>query len=133
MDFDLLAAWLDDGDEIDCGGVSIRALATPGHTRGHVCFEIPEEDLLLRGDHVLPRISPSIAYEREPAQLSLLSYLSPLRLVAERPDLQMLPAHGTADLTPGSARALELLGERLEVTTSLVHQAARPRTRSPVR
>ncbi|GAB2869571.1 MBL fold metallo-hydrolase [Nocardioides pacificus] len=127
MDFDLPAAWLDDDQVIDCGGVSIRTLATPGHTRGHVCFEIPEEGFLLTGDHVLPRISPSIAYEREPDPLSLLSYLSSLRLVAERPDLRMMPAHGAIDLARGSSstRAAELLEhhrERLEVITSLVRQ-----------
>ncbi|TWG89679.1 glyoxylase-like metal-dependent hydrolase (beta-lactamase superfamily II) [Nocardioides sp. J9] len=125
MDFDLPAAWLDDGDVIDCGGVSIRALATPGHTRGHVCFEVPESGFLLTGDHVLPRISPSIAYEREPDPLSLLSYLSSLRLVAERPELRLLPAHGAVDTEPGSAatRARELLqhhAERLELITGLV-------------
>ncbi|WP_183097298.1 MBL fold metallo-hydrolase [Nocardioides pelophilus] len=125
MDFGLPAAWLDDDDVIECGGVNIHVIATPGHTRGHVCFEIPEEGLLLTGDHVLPRISPSIAYEREPDALSLISYLSSLRLVAERPDLRMLPAHGPADLAVGSSRtrALELLehhGTRLDVITSLV-------------
>lgn len=125
MDFDLPAGWLDDGDVVDCGGVGIRVMATPGHTRGHVCLEILGEDLLLTGDHVLPRISPSIAYEREPDPLSLLSYLASLRLVTAQPRLRMLPAHGPVDALPGSARtrALELIEhhrERLAVIAALV-------------
>lgn len=124
MDFDLPAAWLDDGDEIDLGGLTVRALATPGHTRGHVCFEIAEQELLLTGDHVLPRITPSIAYERAPSPDSLTAYLGSLRLVADLPEHRMLPAHG---LIGGSAasRAAELIThheERLEVIRALVEQ-----------
>lgn len=122
MDFDLPAAWLDDGAVIDLGGLSVRALATPGHTRGHVCFEIVEEQLLLTGDHVLPRITPSIAYEREPSPDSLTAYLGSLRLVSDLPQHRMLPAHGTiAGLA--APRAEELIAhhaERLRVIRELV-------------
>lgn len=124
MDFDLPAAWLDDGDEIDLGGLTVRALATPGHTRGHVCFEVVEEQVLLTGDHVLPRITPSIAYERAPSPDSLTAYLGSLRLVADLPAHRMLPAHGALG---GSAaeRAAELIThheERLEVIRALVER-----------
>lgn len=116
MDFELPAAWLDDGDELDLGGLRVRVLATPGHTRGHVCLQV-EPDLLLTGDHVLPRITPSIAYEREPSAHSLASYLGSLRLVADLPEARMLPAHGQIG---GSAavRARELVAhhdDRLDV------------------
>ncbi|WP_183093166.1 MBL fold metallo-hydrolase [Nocardioides stalactiti] len=122
MDFDVPAAWIDDAEVIDLGGTTIRAVATPGHTRGHVCFEVTEDHLLLTGDHVLPRITPSIAYEREPDRRSLTSYLSSLRIVTEMPRHQMLPAHGAVG---GAAadRAAELIQhheERLEVIRDLV-------------
>jgi len=122
MDFELPDGWIDDGDELDLGGVTVRSLATPGHTRGHVCFEVVEEQLLLTGDHVLPRITPSIAYEREPDRHSLISYLGSLRLVADLPEHQMLPAHGSIQ---GSAavRAAELAehhDDRLAVITDLL-------------
>jgi glyoxylase-like metal-dependent hydrolase (beta-lactamase superfamily II) len=122
MDFDLPAAWIDDGDEADLGGLVVRALATPGHTRGHVCFEIVGADLLLTGDHVLPRITPSIAYEREPSATALASYLGSLRLVADLPDARMLPAHGTIGDSAG-VRAKELVAhheDRLDVIADLV-------------
>ncbi|NIQ60324.1 MAG: MBL fold metallo-hydrolase, partial [Gammaproteobacteria bacterium] len=34
-----------DGDEIEVGGVSIRALATPGHTHESVCYRCGERAL----------------------------------------------------------------------------------------
>ncbi|GAB2972299.1 MBL fold metallo-hydrolase [Nocardioides montaniterrae] len=122
MDFDLPAAWIDDDETFDLGGLSVRALATPGHTRGHVCFEVPEQDLLLTGDHVLPRITPSIAYEREPDPASLTSYLDSLRIVTELPHARMLPAHGEPTST-AATRAHELIShhdDRLAVVRELV-------------
>ncbi|MFC7504942.1 MBL fold metallo-hydrolase [Nocardioides sp. CPCC 206347] len=122
MAFDLPAGWIDDGDGFDLGGLTVRALATPGHTRGHVCFEIVGEDLLLSGDHVLPRITPSIAYEREPSADSLTSYLGSLRLVADLSEARLLPAHGAIG-DSAALRAKELIthhDERLDVIRDLV-------------
>jgi glyoxylase-like metal-dependent hydrolase (beta-lactamase superfamily II) len=122
MDFEMPSDWIDDGDELDLGGVTLRSIATPGHTRGHVCFEVVEERLLLTGDHVLPRITPSIAYEREPDRHSLITYLGSLRLVADLPEHRMLPAHGSVDGT-AAARARELVrhhDERLDLIFGLL-------------
>jgi len=126
MDFEMPSGWIDDGDELDLGDLTVRSLATPGHTRGHVCFEVVEEQLLLTGDHVLPRITPSIAYEREPDRRSLVSYLGSLRLVADLPQHRMLPAHGSVDGSidgSAAARATELVqhhDERLDVILDLL-------------
>lgn len=123
MDFSLPAHWIDDGDVFDLGGLTVRALATPGHTRGHVCFEIAEQELLLTGDHVLPHITPSVAYEREPDPRSLASYLDSLRLVAARPTLRMLPAHRAVDGF-ASDRARELIGHHDERLAAIVEHVA---------
>jgi glyoxylase-like metal-dependent hydrolase (beta-lactamase superfamily II) len=122
MDFEMPSSWIDDGDEVDLGDLTIRSIETPGHTRGHVCFEVVEDQLLLTGDHVLPRITPSIAYEREPDTHSLVSYLTSLRLIADLPEHRMLPAHGAIEGTAAS-RATELVqhhDERLEVIVDLI-------------
>lgn len=116
--------WLDDGDHIDCGGIDLVLRATPGHTRGHVVYEDRQAGITFTGDHILPRITPSIALERAPEALPLRSYLSSLELFLDLPDATMLPAHG--DLTPSvKARAEALLDhhrDRLEV--ALDHVAA---------
>lgn len=114
--------WLDDGDEIDCGGVTLTARATPGHTRGHVVYQDRQADIAFTGDHILPRITPSIAMERAPQDLPLRSYLASLKLFLNLPDATMLPAHGA--VTPSvKTRAEELLDhhrDRLDMIQGLV-------------
>jgi glyoxylase-like metal-dependent hydrolase (beta-lactamase superfamily II) len=116
--------WLDDGERIPFGDRTIVAHATPGHTRGHIVFEDPAAGLLFTGDHILPRITPSIAFEREPGTLPLRDYLRSLQLFVDRPDARMLPAHGSPQ--PGTrARAVELLEHhrmRLATIAELVGQ-----------
>ncbi|MDX6233744.1 MAG: hypothetical protein QOH68_2816 [Nocardioidaceae bacterium] len=114
--------WLTDGQDIDCGGHTIIARHTPGHTRGHMVFHDPLDDLLFTGDHILPRITPAIALETDPEELPLRSYLASLQLFVDRPDGRMLPAHGAVTEST-RARAEELLEhhrERLDVIADLV-------------
>jgi len=88
--------WLRDGDRPKAGGRELRALATPGHTRGHLCFADEGAQLLFAGDHVLPHITPSISFEATAGHEPLADYLDSLRQVRERPDAMLLPAHGPA-------------------------------------
>jgi glyoxylase-like metal-dependent hydrolase (beta-lactamase superfamily II) len=114
--------WLHDGDQIDCGATTVIAHATPGHTRGHMVFNDIAHALAFTGDHLLPRITPSIAFERAPERLPLRSYLSSLKLILALPDATMLPAHGQTDRRTRS-RGQELLdhhSRRLEQITELV-------------
>ncbi|MDP2733561.1 MAG: hydroxyacylglutathione hydrolase [Hoeflea sp.] len=39
-----------DGDTFEFAGRSVKVITTPGHTAGHICFYIPDEDLLFAGD-----------------------------------------------------------------------------------
>jgi glyoxylase-like metal-dependent hydrolase (beta-lactamase superfamily II) len=90
--------WLDDGAGIDLGAGPgsrrLRAIATPGHTRGHVVFADDAAELLFAGDHVLPRITPSIGLEAAPPPSPLADFLASLELMTHRPDAALLPAHG---------------------------------------
>jgi glyoxylase-like metal-dependent hydrolase (beta-lactamase superfamily II) len=118
--------WLRGGEEIDCGGVTIVAHATPGHTRGHMLFEDLADGLLFTGDHVLPRITPSVGFERAPDQLPLQSYLESLKFCMTRSDAPMLPAHGAVTDEVGS-RVAELLAHherRLQEILDLVAAGA---------
>lgn len=93
-DWKLPDVWLKNGQEIEIGTRTLTAIETPGHTRGHVVFADKVNRLLFAGDHVLPHITPSIAYEPIPIRLPLQSYLESLRLVRRMPEMTLLPAHG---------------------------------------
>ena len=59
--------WLADGAVLDLRSRTLRAIHTPGHTRGHVVFHDEAGAALFAGDHVLPHITPSIGFEAVPS------------------------------------------------------------------
>jgi glyoxylase-like metal-dependent hydrolase (beta-lactamase superfamily II) len=118
--------WIEDGAEIVLGDPDaprrLRAVATPGHTRGHVVFADEAGDLLFAGDHVLPRITPSIGLQPARAGSPLADYLTSLELMRTRPDALLLPAHGTVSMRVHQ-RVDELLAhhaKRLDATLAAV-------------
>jgi glyoxylase-like metal-dependent hydrolase (beta-lactamase superfamily II) len=118
--------WLANGVELPLRTRSLRVIATPGHTRGHVVFYDPDAGALFAGDHVLPHITPSIGFEVPPAESPLRDYLESLRLVRSLPDARLLPAHGP-DTPSVHARVDELLDHherRLTETAKAVEQGA---------
>lgn len=91
--------WLEDGAVLTVGPDAaperkLTAVATPGHTRGHLVFADPDHDLMFTGDHVLPTITPSIGFEPLATPSPLADFLTSLQLLRDRPDAAMLPAHG---------------------------------------
>lgn len=42
--------WLTDGQELSLAGISLKVIATPGHTIGSCCYYVPEADFLIAGD-----------------------------------------------------------------------------------
>jgi glyoxylase-like metal-dependent hydrolase (beta-lactamase superfamily II) len=125
-DWEFPDRWLADGLDIPLKTRTLRVVATPGHTRGHVVFHDAEAGALFAGDHVLPHITPSIGVELVRPQSPLRHYLSSLRIVQALPDATLLPAHGPAG---GSthARIEELLAhhdERLTATAAAVDAGA---------
>lgn len=113
---------LEDGDEVDLGGLSLRAIATPGHTGEHLAY------LLLDGDSPLGVFTGGSLLAGSAARTDLVDpsrteelaraqYRS-LRRLAELPDdVAVWPTHGAgtfcavgprepeSDLTIGSERA----------------------------
>jgi glyoxylase-like metal-dependent hydrolase (beta-lactamase superfamily II) len=108
--------WLTPGDIALNGGRVLEAVATPGHTAGHLVFHDLAGGLLFAGDHVLPTITPSIGFEPVLSPEPLGAFLRSLALVRSRPDALLLPAHGP--VAPSvHARVDELLdfhGRRLD-------------------
>ena len=87
-------AWLDGDHPIAVGERTLDAVHTPGHTQGHFVFVDRAAGLLFAGDHVLPRITPSIGFEPVLAAQPLGDFLGSLAKVRALPDLALLPAHG---------------------------------------
>ncbi len=85
--------WLAPG-ETELSGRRLRAIATPGHTQGHLVFHDADRALLFAGDHVLPGITPSIGFESAPSINPLGDFLTSLATVRAIPDARLLPAHG---------------------------------------
>jgi glyoxylase-like metal-dependent hydrolase (beta-lactamase superfamily II) len=80
------------GELIDAPGLTLRAVWTPGHSPGHLCFHDETHDLLLTGDHVLPRITPNIsAYDLTSSPLE--DYLASLASLRGMQPGEVLPAH----------------------------------------
>lgn len=116
--------WLPDGIDIALKTRTLRVIATPGHTRGHVVFHDVAANALFAGDHVLPHITPSIGFELVRAPSPLRDYLTSLRLVRALPDARLLPAHGP--MTPSThARVDELLDHHEERLTATAEAVAR--------
>ena len=86
--------WIDDGERLAVGERTLVAVETPGHTRGHLVFADEAADIAFCGDHVLPRITPSIGLEPDPNVSPLADFLASLELMRKRPDARMLAAHG---------------------------------------
>ena len=88
--------WLTDGIDLDLRTRTLRAVHTPGHTRGHLVYHDAAAQLMFAGDHVLPHITPSVGVETVSTPAPLASFLESLALVRALPDLRLLPAHGPA-------------------------------------
>lgn len=114
--------WLRPGLLTLPSGRTLEVVATPGHTRGHLVFHDPAAGLLFAGDHVLPRITPSIGFEPVLSENPLGDFLRSLAHVRQMPDAVLLPAHGP--VTPSvHARIDELVdhhGRRLDQTEAVV-------------
>jgi glyoxylase-like metal-dependent hydrolase (beta-lactamase superfamily II) len=89
-------SWIESGATFAVGTRMLRAIATPGHTRGHTVFVDQEGGLLFAGDHVLPHITPSVGFEPQVSGEALGQYLDSLAIIRSLPDLALLPAHGAA-------------------------------------
>jgi glyoxylase-like metal-dependent hydrolase (beta-lactamase superfamily II) len=95
---------IDDGKMVG----RLRAMWTPGHTPGHLCFVDRISGKMLTGDHVLDPVTPHVGVWLEEAGNPLGAYEASLERVAAANASGALPAHGEpfADI---AARTAELL------------------------
>jgi glyoxylase-like metal-dependent hydrolase (beta-lactamase superfamily II) len=110
---------------IDAPGLRLRAVWTPGHTPGHLCFYDEGRDLLLTGDHILPRITPNVSsYDMSSNPLD--DYLASLAKLKGLQPGEVLPAHEYrfADLDSRLDDLTEHHQERLTETEDILAAAA---------
>lgn len=104
---------IEDGDVIVLEGqpqVRLRALHTPGHARGHLCFYDEDRGALLTGDNVLGFGSVLI----DPPEGNMRDYLNSLERMRSLPNLSVLfGGHGPAVATPYQ-KLDEYISHRLE-------------------
>ena len=104
---------IEDGDVIELSGepqISLRALHTPGHARGHLCFHEARTGTLITGDNILGLGSVLI----DPPEGNMRDYLASLERLRALPDLSVLfPGHGPAIANP-YRKIDEYINHRLE-------------------
>ena len=84
---------LEDGARPEVPGWDLHAIWTPGHSPGHLCFWEGTRQLMLSGDHVLPRITPNIPYHPQAGANPLGDYLDSLDKLEPYQATEVLPAH----------------------------------------
>jgi glyoxylase-like metal-dependent hydrolase (beta-lactamase superfamily II)/8-oxo-dGTP pyrophosphatase MutT (NUDIX family) len=91
---------IEDNDVITLEGepaISLRALHTPGHALGHLCFHDADRGVLMTGDNIVGAGSVLI----DPPQGNMREYLKSLERMWSLPDLTvLLGGHGPAVATP---------------------------------
>lgn len=84
---------MEDGFRPDIPGWDVRAVWTPGHTPGHLCFYDEQSQLFFSGDHVLPRITPNVSLLDEEGVDPLGDFLVSLAKLKGISAEEVLPAH----------------------------------------
>jgi glyoxylase-like metal-dependent hydrolase (beta-lactamase superfamily II) len=87
-------ATLAPGDELLIGARAFVAIATPGHSDGHLAFYCAAERLLLCGDAVLPRITPNVGLWTSAGGDPLAAFSDSLAMLATLDVTLALPGHG---------------------------------------
>jgi glyoxylase-like metal-dependent hydrolase (beta-lactamase superfamily II) len=120
---------IEDGDLIKLSGspeIALRAMHTPGHARGHLCFFDERTGTLLSGDNIVGLGSVLI----EPTQGNMRDYLDSLRRMRALPNLSVIfGGHGPAIANP-YAKLDQYISHRLEreqnILQAVVAGAATP-------
>lgn len=82
---------IDDGDELSIGVLKLKALFTPGHSPGHVCFHLPEQKVLIGGDLI---IGGAVGRTDLPDSDESALVESVRRVMQLPPETTLLPGHG---------------------------------------
>jgi len=105
---------LADGDVVplasSAGDFSLRALHTPGHARGHLCFLNARTRSLFTGDHIPGGAGTVII---DPPEGDMTDYIQSLERLLREPVETIFPGHGSPQ-GAGKRRIQGLIAHRLE-------------------
>ena len=82
-----------DQEVVEFGAHRLRAIATPGHSPGHLCYAHESLGVVFTGDHVLPHITPNVSVSASFESDPLGRYLRSLERVRGLDIGLVLPAH----------------------------------------
>jgi ribonuclease/clavin/mitogillin len=120
---------IDDEETIDLRGdpnISLRALHTPGHARGHLCFHEERTGTLLSGDNIVGLGSVLI----DPPEGNMREYLQSLERMRALPNISVIfGGHGPAVANP-HVKIAEYISHRLEREQKIL-QAVREGASTP--
>jgi glyoxylase-like metal-dependent hydrolase (beta-lactamase superfamily II) len=85
---------IDHGQMVVAKRRRFEAFVTPGHTPGHLCLFLPEEKIMVSGDHILQKITPNISLHPSSGADPLGDYLQSLRATLALGTTRLLPSHG---------------------------------------
>lgn len=83
-----------EGEKVAIGRYRYEVVFTPGHSDGMVVFYCKEKNVLLSTDHILPRITPNIAYWFHGIENPLGAYMKSLKKVRKLDADLVIPCHG---------------------------------------
>ena len=86
--------FLEDGDIVAVGDRKVEVVWTPGHAPGHCVFYLPEERVMIVGDHLLPKITPHVGFAPGSVENPLGDFLASQQKVQRFAVDLVLPAHG---------------------------------------
>lgn len=119
-----VTSFLEEGDTLQVGDVTLLVLHTPGHTRGHLNLWLEQERLLFTGDNVVGEGTTWIG----PPDGNLTDYLSTLRRLQTLNPAIIAPGHGDMIRNP-QAKIQFFIQRRLEREQQIIRLLAnRPLT-----
>lgn len=86
--------YLQEGEKILLGKYEYEVIFTPGHSNGLITFYNKERNVLLSTDHILPRITPNIAYWFHGNPNPLADFLQSLEKIKKLDVDFVIPSHG---------------------------------------
>ena len=79
-----------DGTVVEGDGWTLESIHTPGHMSNHMCFALPEENILFSGDHIMSWNTTVVS----PPDGSMREYFDSLEVCLNRSETTFWPAHG---------------------------------------